>query len=150
MATLYKHGEIGQIERVAYKLAYCEDGKILRNDGDGWKQWRKLKPGLDPKAIFEERKAKYAQKLADNPAFAAWRSLFHSLVSFKHRNIVLSTISMMPGDPDGCWSTFDDYSFYGVELSLDEWVQLCRAYEAAQAEARSKAPATPQAEPSIA
>lgn len=36
MATLSKHGEIGQIEYLSYRAAYCQDGQILRNQGDGW------------------------------------------------------------------------------------------------------------------
>ena len=145
MATLYKHGEIGQIERVAYKVAYCADGKILRNDGDGWKQWRKCKPGIDPRARFEEAKANYSQKLATKPAFAAWRSLFHELVPFKQRNLVLTAIGLMPQDPDGVWSEVNDYcGFSGSEYSIEDICQLCRAYQAAEQES-TPTPAEPVA-----
>lgn len=142
MATLYKHGELGQIERLAYKLAYCADGKILRNDGDGWKQWRKCKPGIDPRARFEQAKSAYAEKLSAKPAFAAWRSLFHELVPFTQRSLVLTAISCMPQDPDGVWSEVNDYlSFAGDSYSIEDICSLCRAYQAAELES------TPQTEP---
>lgn len=147
MATLYKHGELGQIERLDCKLAYCADGKILRNDGDGWKCWRKLKAGIDPRAHFEEAKKKYAEKLRDGPAFSAWRDLLHSLVSFRCRNLVVRTIGLMPQDPDGVWAELSDYGFMfgeGEILSIDEACALCAAYRAAMAEARSKAQPEPE------
>ena len=151
MARLSKHGEIGQLERLAYKVAYCEDGQILRNDGDGWKVWKKLKPGFVPAESFARAQANYAQKLADNPAFSAWRSLMHELVSFHDRCFVLTAISSMPQDPDGVWSECNDYMH--IDLSIDDCVQLCRAYEAAQDEAREKKAAQDPAatpEPAIA
>ncbi len=137
MATLYKHGELGQLERVAYKVAYCADGQILRNDGDGWKQWRKLKPGVDARQHWETAKAKYQEKLSTKPAFAEWRQLFHELVPFKQRNIMLTAISLMPQDPDGVWSEVNDYfSINGDTFSIDDICQLCRAYEAASLESK--------------
>lgn len=143
MATLYKHGELGQIERVSYKLAYCADGKILRNQGDGWKLYRTVKPGIDPREHFEKCKANYEQKLRECPAFAAWRSLFHRTFSFSRRYLALSVISSMPQDPDGVWSELNDYAFGSSngEYGIDEIVQVCRAYQAAEAESKAKQPA---------
>ena len=147
MATLYKHGELGQVERLDCKLAYCADGKILRNDGDGWKCYRKLKSGRDPALHFQEAKAHYAEKIRDNPCFAAWRDLLHSLVSFRCRNLVVRTIGLMPDDPDGVWSELSDYGYLfgeGDLLSIDDACALCAAYRAAMLEAKSKI--TPEAE----
>jgi len=144
MATLYKHGEIGQIERVAYKVAYCRDGQVLRNDGDGWKTWKKVKPGIDPIQAFENCKARYAEKLATKPAFAAWRELFHELVPFKCRNLMLTAISLMPQDPDGVWSEVNDYiGFSGESFSIEDICQLCRTYEAAELESKPSAEPVP-------
>lgn len=142
MATLSKHGQIGQIERLTFKVAYCHDGQILRNQGDGWKVWKRLKPEFasDPVGAFERAKARYAEKLATRPEFAAWRSMLHELVSFSHRWMVVTAIEMMPQDPDGVWSTLDDYSTLGIDLSIEDCVQLCRAYEAASAEAKAAQP----------
>ena len=137
MATLYKHGELGQIERVAYKVAYCADGQVLRNDGDGWKTWKKLKPGIDPRAHWEKVKASYAEKLATKPCFAEWRRLFHQTFSPKQRGIALTCIDSMPQDPDGVWSELNDYApFGGDSFSIEEICELCRAYQAAERESK--------------
>lgn len=139
MATLYKHGEIGQVERLAYRLAYCEDGNILRNDGDGFKMWKRLRKEINPQAAFERAKEKYAEKLATFPCFAAWRSEFHALIPFKLRNLALSVISMMPQDPDGVWSELNDFCSMqgdGDLLSVEDACNLCRLYEAARLEGK--------------
>lgn len=140
MAVLSKHGEIGQIEKLAHKVAYCSDGQILRNQGDGWKVWKKLKPGFVPAESFERSKANYAQKLHERPAFAAWRSTLHDLVSFSQRYMVVTVISAMPQDPDGVWSECND--ILQIDLSIDDCVQLCRAYDSAEEEAKAMAPMT--------
>lgn len=134
MATLYKHGEIGQIERATCKIAYCADGQVLRNQGDGWKTWKKLKPGVNPQEHFDKAKANYANKLATMPAFAEWRRLLHSIVSFSHRYMVSTVISTMPQDPDGVWSECND--MLNISMDVEEAVALCRAYEAAEQEAK--------------
>lgn len=138
MATLYKHGEIGQIERVAYKVAYCADGQVLRNDGDGWKTWKRVKPGVDPKQLFETVKAKYAEKLRTKPAFAHWREVFHRTFSPRQRSIALTSIDSMPQDPDSVWSELNDYApFGGDSFSIEEIVECCRAYQAAELESKA-------------
>ncbi len=138
MATLYKHGEIGQIERLCSKYAYCLDGKILRNSGSGWKIYAKVKEGIDPRAHFETAKANYARKLAENPAFAHLREILHETVSFGNRHVVKETISLMSDDADGVWSTFADNAWRGVELDLDDCVALCDAFRAMEAEFKAK------------
>jgi len=140
MATLYKHGELGQIERVAHKVAYCLDGKILRNQGDGWKLWKALKPGIDAREHFEKAKANYAAKLSEKPAFAEWRKLFHDTFSFTNRYMALTVISSMPQDPDGVWSELND--MLNISCGIDEIVAVCRAYEAAELESKPQVEAT--------
>ena len=139
MATLYKHGELGQIEKLDHKLAFCADGQILRNDGDGWKCWKKLKAGIDAREHFERMKLKYSEKLSSLPCFAAWRELMHELVPFKLRNLTLRTISMMPGDPDGVCSELGDFGYLTGDdtgLSLDDCCRLCSAYRVAMLESK--------------
>ena len=55
MATLSKHGvELGRIKYTTKIDAYFADGKVLRNQGFGWKIKYKVKPGNDPKDVFEK------------------------------------------------------------------------------------------------
>lgn len=142
MATLYKHGELGQIERATSKIAYCADGQILRNQGDGWKQWKRLKPGVDAREHFEKAKASYARKLETLPAFAEYRRLLHAEISFSHRYMVATVISTMPQDPDGVWSELND--MLSISIGVNEVVELCRAFEAAEREASAMKAQAPQ------
>jgi hypothetical protein len=143
MACLSKNGEIGQIERIKDKIAYCENGHVLRNTGDGWKQWRKLKPGIDPREAYQNRLTAYNEKLRLNPAFSSWRDCIQSLVSFRNRFLVCEAIAMMPGDPDGVYSELSDRDYLlpsqSCALTIDDCVKLCEAYRAAMSEAKEKA-----------
>lgn len=146
MATLSKHGELGQIERLTYKLAYCSDGQVLRNNGEGWKIWKKCKPGIDPVQHFAQAQANYANKLATQPAFAEWRRVLHSNVAFRNRFLVLEAIKMLGNDVDGLWSELNDMA--NISLSLEDCQELVAAYDAACREADdiAKAKAAPQLE----
>lgn len=134
MATLYKHGEIGQIERLIYKIAYCADGNIMQNNGNGWKLWKKLKEGIDPRVHFEKQKNAYQEKLNKFPCFASWRNKLHKLISFKDRAIVVEGIKMLGNDLDGLWSELNDYG--RVQIDLDDLKELIEAYNLAIQEAQ--------------
>lgn len=127
MATLYKHGEIGQIERLTFKVAYCADGNILRNDGYGWKIWRKIKEGIDPVELFHKKQKEYQEKLISLPCFAAWRKAIHAF-PLKHRAIIVEGVRMLGNDLDGLTSELQDY---GIQIDYDETKELNDAYEAA-------------------
>jgi hypothetical protein len=146
MATLYKHGEILQIDKLDHRIAFCADGKILRNDGEGWKTYKKLKPGLDASTIAHKL------KLSTRPAFSSWRELLHENFPLALRGLAVRIIGMMPDDPDGCWSEINDYSSLtgnGELVSIDDCVALCRAYKWATDEAKEFEAAKTQ-EPAIA
>lgn len=133
MATIYKHGELGQIERLTHKVCYCADGKILKNYGAGWKVWGKLKPGIDPLAHFEKCKANYAEKLQKMPAFANWRKKLHNAFSFKNRRLAVESIKMLGDDWDGAWASLDDY---GIRVDFESFMSVCAAYKLACDEAK--------------
>lgn len=128
MATIYKHSEIGQIERLTHKLCYCLDGKILRNQGAGWKIYGKLKPGIDPQAHFEKARANYAEKLATKPAFAAWRREVHKY-AFSKRGLLVEMVKTLGNDIDGLWVELNDLC--GIHASLDDCQALVDKYNAA-------------------
>ena len=138
MATLSKHGEkLTEIERLASKIAYMSDGTILRNHGDGWKLWRKVKPGVDVAAHAKERAESYEKFLMERPAFAAYREALHKTVCFSQRYLVKEVLSMFANDPDGVWSELNDMA--NVPIDVDECVELCGLHEAASAETKTYA-----------
>jgi len=128
MATLSKHGqEVGRISYLIKRKAYFSDRSILVNKGDGWKVWGKIKPDKSPTAVYQKHAAYQKQKLAKRTHFANFQRELHSLVSFKNRWMVYEAISLMPEDPDGCWSELTD-SPWRIDLDLDDLVKLCRLY----------------------
>ncbi len=137
MATLNKHGiELARIEKVNYSLAYMSDGQVMKNDGSGWKLWRKVKAGMDVAEVARNAEAKYAEKLRNNPTYATWRKLVHDTVPRQYRYALTTAVSMMPDDPDGVWSEMD---LYGCPIDLDDAVRLCMYYGASINEVRSNA-----------
>jgi hypothetical protein len=136
MATLKAHGELGQIEKLVHKVAYCADGNLLRSMGDGWKLWKRLKPGIDATEFWIKAQAHYAAKLQNKPAYAAYRAELHELVCFKNRYFVNNVVATLGNDADGVWSELESESFRDIDLSLEDCEKLCRLQEAADAEAK--------------
>ena len=135
MATLSKHGEeLGRIELLTSKIAYFSDGKILRNNGNGWKLYRKVKPGVDPMEAFQARVAAQAQFLDVRPCFVEFKRLFHSMFSFSHRYMAKTGLEMLGNDADGLWSELNDMAH--IDCDISELVELCRLYEASCEEAK--------------
>ena len=138
MATIYKHGgEVGRIEKLTFSMLFCADGKVLRNFGNGWKTWRKLKPDVEggPRGCFERCLDDYRAKLGNLPEFARWRDRVH-VFPLRHRAFVLEAVKLLSHDADGLWAELEDM---GLRVSIGEAQALCAAYRAAQAESKAKA-----------
>ena len=131
MAKLSAHGAIiGTVDYLTKSNRYMSDGHVLQNAGFGWKLYKKLKPGVDPATAYQNARKRLADKLEQNPAAAEYRAALHAVAGLNKRWRLNQTISMMPDDPDGVWSTACD-GWDGVSADIDEVVRLCRAYNAA-------------------
>ena len=127
MAKLSAHGtELARRETPTGRIAVMSDGQILRNQGAGWKLWKRLKPGVDPKAYADKFKAFTAAIPFEVQAYI---DALQNAADLEHRWRLHTAITLMPQDPDGVWSECDDY---GYTLDLDDIVKACRAYEVAQ------------------
>lgn len=143
MATLSKHGaELYRYEGIAFRLSYRADGEILRDNGGGWKLWKRCKPGTDPAEFANRQRERNAQLDRDCPCFAAFREKMHSLVPFKARYWVFETLKTLPDDPDGLCTELQEsslqYSDHNPALGIDDCVELCRAYAVATREAEQR------------
>ena len=133
MAVLSKHGaEIGRIEKLTSIVAYMADGKILRNQGDGWKQYRKVKPGINPQDAFNRSLEAATQFKAERPCYVEYKKQLHALACNGKRCLVHMTVETLGNDHDGVWSELND--MIGISCSFDEVADLCRAYDAMIAE----------------
>jgi len=132
MAKLSAHGEkLDQLEYAGFRLALMADGKILKNYGDGWKLYKSTKPGVNVREHMAKKRELYNQKMAECPAYASLVKGLAALFPMKSRHMVKVAIEMMPDDPDGVWSSIEDY---GMSVGIDEVVELCRNYVAGQKE----------------
>jgi hypothetical protein len=136
MAKLTAHGnEIGTIEYLTYRVRYMTDGQILKNCGNGWKLHKRVKDGINPKAVFENHRGKYQEKLSARPLYTEFMRALHDASGLYGRSFLVSAIQLMPDDPDGVWSTFDDsYDYKLPKLTIDECVELCKLYKLTMAE----------------
>lgn len=147
MATIYKHGgEVGRIDKLTFSMLFCEDGKILRNHGAGWRIWRKVKQDVvcGVHGAYRRCRDDYAANLEAMPAFAHWRRLVHEF-PLRKRALVVYAVQHLPEDPDGLWSELEDM---GCPVSHGEANALLHAYRAANAEAKAQVhPTAPQVDP---
>jgi hypothetical protein len=100
MAKLSAHGtELLRVEQASCRLAYMADGKILRDSGGGWKLHKRCKPGVDPEANAEQRRAFYANVTPDRYHRAHYRErMVNEFPGLETRVRVHTTISLMPDD----------------------------------------------------
>jgi hypothetical protein len=110
------------------------DGKILRNQGDGWKLFRSVKPGIDPVQHFAAKvEARKAREL-ECPAWAAYIKGLCNTVSLSKRWMLHAAIQMLGNDIDGIWSEMD---MHGESLDLEELQALAENFELGQAELKA-------------
>lgn len=113
-----------------FTKVFCEDGKILKNHGAGWKLSARVKPGIDPDTAAKNAVARNREKLEACPNWARFIKLVTQW-GVKTRWMLVTAIEMMPDDPDGVWSTMDDH---GKTFCIDEVVELCEAWRAGNPE----------------
>lgn len=125
MANLKNHGsEILRLEYLSSSVSCRSDGYLLRNTGNGWKLFRKVKPGIDPVSYFAGKAERRNARLAACPIYAQYiRKLSEYGVST--RSMIHRTLELIPNDPDGVWSTLEDY---GKHADLDDLVELSRLH----------------------
>jgi hypothetical protein len=137
MAKLSAHGkEIGRIEYLTKTLAFFEgDRTILVNYGYGWKKYnRVINEGVNPRDAYSRRKQKNEKFLAEHPAFAAYKKALFSICGLSKRGRLHIAVQLSWQDPDGVWSDVCDGYGDNVSASIEEVVELCNLYQAAQKE----------------
>lgn len=132
MATLRAHGTVlDTFEYATARIAVMSDGRVLKNHGDGWKKYRKANPGVSAETIATTRRESYDLRMQNCPQWAKYIRLLCCTVSLKNRSMLHTAIELMPDDADGIWSSLDDY---GINLDLEDIVELCAFYAAGKIE----------------
>jgi hypothetical protein len=130
MAKLSAHGnELDRREYPSFRLAVMADGNILRDYGQGWKLYKRLKPGVNAVEYAASSRARYE---ARPPLFHEYVKAIRDAVAITHRSQLHILVSLMPNDPDGVYSEFNDNNQYsGPQIDLDDAVRLCTLYRSA-------------------
>lgn len=132
MAKLSAHGsEIGRIEYVTSVVAYMSDGKILENDGFGWKVRGTVKSEFTPQQAFDRARVRIEQFRQERTAYTAYFKAICETAGICNRWKLHAAIQMMPDDPDGVWSEACDGYGSNVSADVSEVVELCRLYRSA-------------------
>lgn len=139
MAVLSKHGiELFRIDDLTCRISFRSDGQIMRDNGSGWKLWKRLKAGVDAAEYADRHRAKWEAADKAQPFYCAFRDLLAELVPFKARHWVCVGLQTLPDDPDGLCVELQEsglrYSEADPDLSLDDCCKLCEAYRLMQRE----------------
>lgn len=127
---------LGQIECLETKIAVRSDGKVLKNNGGSWKEWRRVKDNTTPEQALEALRESQKEFRKENPCFAAYAELLMEMYpSFHRRILVLAIVNIMPNDPDGIYSELQDHN---MGISLEEAVRIVRARQAWKIEEQAK------------
>jgi hypothetical protein len=130
MAVLSKHGtELLRVDLLWHKLSYRSDGNVLRNNGSGWKMFKKMKgDSRETFAAIAERAKRISQEEDEkNPFYQQFRGLLYSLVPFVNRYTVVSGLKAFSHDPDGLYIELNEcYSEF--KLSASDCISLCQSY----------------------
>ncbi len=136
MAKLSAHGreELLRLEYPTHRLAVMSDGKILKNSGSGWKEFKRLKPEVKPVDYAIRTKATYD---ARPRSFHTYVKALIDAVTLENRWRLHTAIELMPTDPDGVWSELDDWN--GPLVEAYECRSLCELYLLALDDAKNHA-----------
>ena len=128
MAKLSAHGrkELARRETPTGRLALMSDGNILRNQGSGWKQYKRLKPGVDVNAYAVKFEA-FTQAIPDSVKH--YTDALMRAVNLEYRWRLHTLISHMPEDVDGVYSDINEWSNVADYSDVQ---QACMWYRIAQ------------------
>jgi len=94
---------------------------VLRNQGVGWKAWKRVKAGVDPMAYAAKVSASYDARPA---AFHAYIRALVAACDLAHRGQLHALVALMPEDPDAVLAFMDDPRY---EIRLEDVARCCRA-----------------------
>jgi hypothetical protein len=135
MAKLSAHGlELARRETPNSRIVVMSDGKLLRNYGQGWKLWKRVKDGVDP---VEYAKGFNERTKMISPEIQAYIKALVNACDLEHRLYLNTSIELSGHDPDGVWSDMESRGDW-YSIDLEDIIRCCKAYEAARAAAAAK------------
>ena len=118
MATLSKQGlEIGRINQLRASYSLRDNGRILKNEGDGWKILQ-LREGWQTHTAWAHICAEEAKL---SPEFKAYRLAVQSEFGLSNRWKYLELVKLLGDDIDGIWAHLEDE---GMHVDLETLREL--------------------------
>lgn len=118
MATLSKNGvETARVELLRKTYSFRSNGKVLKNDGFGWKLVT-LKAGVTPDQFLANLRSREANL---TPLFREYRARVQSEFPLSIRWRYLEMSFLLDGDIDGIWAHLDDH---GIHVDLETLREL--------------------------
>jgi hypothetical protein len=114
--------ELARRETPVSHIALMSDGHLLRNDGSGWKKWKRVKPGVDIQGFAERFRA------ATEAAPEASRRYLEALMAatkLEHRGQLHSAIRLMGADAFRVHAEVNEFVHIADYAAIEE---ACRCY----------------------
>lgn len=127
-------GLVKQMESMLYSKAFCADGVILRDDGEGWRSWRRLKGAYTVEDGIRLAEARVEKRRVHEPRWFEFRSVMLEVApSITERMKLFNVLNALSDDPDGLYTAIQDE---GASLEIDQQdaEDLCTKFEAYRAE----------------
>ena len=125
MAVLSKNGtEVFRVDALQYSLSFRSNGKVLKNEGFGWKLVNLAMP-------FDDALAKHRHVQSNiTPAFAAYRRAVQAEFPLPVRWQYLTLRDLLGDDLDGIYTDLQDRGIHTDLETLRELHELHRIYRA--------------------
>jgi hypothetical protein len=113
---------------------------LIHQFGDGWTPFGEVESGIDPVEYFQRWQRAYTEKLAANPAFAAFRTMLHEY-RLSERWLIKATLDDL-GDYADISATLSDADYEDfsdlIEVTPCDLRNLHTAYVAMQRECAAR------------
>ena len=132
MASPALHGkELALVETLVNRYTHRADGHILRNDGCGWRLWRRT---LTPVTTAKEAVARETRLTETHPARQAYKLALHRVATLGYRSLITEFLA---DHIEGVgWS--ERYWEPSLQPSLSQWRELDSLYTAMVAERKAR------------
>jgi len=122
MTRLNQHGtELARMEFADCRIAIMSDGSVLRNQGAGWKAWKRVKAGADPVAYAARALSAYEARPAELHTYI---KALAAACDLAHRGQLNALVTQLPEDPDAVLALIDDPRY---EIGIEDVALCCRA-----------------------
>lgn len=139
MAKLSAHNPIWIEHALKNRFAWCEDGKVLKNYGQGWKKYSKIKVGLPILETIQKRKETFEKWKISHPAW--WRLLnwLDTNLAFPKRYRFMTALEEFSHDAEACLNSLTQFDYaHDYQFDLRTIQNVCYLHQEYLKEKKAK------------